>query len=75
MFLKNRKNISKMKRSKVIDYAALTRKASITNAVDNKFQFIKIKLYLIEGLIFHVSHLLADNSHEISCLICSVGFL
>ena len=47
----------------------LTLKAPITTAADDKFCEIFPK-FKKKGMIFHENRLSADDSHEISCLIC-----
>ena len=47
----------------------LTLKGPIRTAADHKFCYIFPNLKKI-GMIFHENCLPADNSHEISCLIC-----
>ena len=48
---------------------ALTLKAPITTAADEKFCDI-FSNFKKKGMIFHENCLPADDSHEISCLIC-----
>ena len=48
----------------------LTLKAPITTAADDKFWDIFPNLRKKSGMIFHENRLPADNSHEISWLIC-----
>ena len=48
----------------------LTHKAAITTAADNKFCDIFPSFRQKQGMIFHENRLPADDSHEISCLIC-----
>ena len=48
----------------------LTLKAPITTAADDKFCDIFPDLRYIYGMILHENRLPADDSHEISCLIC-----
>ena len=43
--------------------------APITTAADDKFCEIFPNFGKKGGMIFHENHLLADDSHEISCLI------
>ena len=50
--------------------AALTLKAPITTAADDKFRDIFPCFRKKSGMIFHENRLPADDSHEISCLIC-----
>ena len=50
--------------------AALTLKAPITTAADDKFCDIFPCFRKKSGMIFHENRLPADDSHEISCLIC-----
>ena len=48
----------------------LTLKAPITTAADDKFCVIFPNFRKKKGMICHENRLSADNSHEISCLIC-----
>ena len=48
----------------------LTLKAPITTAADDKFCEIFPNFQKKFGMIFHENRLLADDYHEISCLIC-----
>ena len=48
----------------------LTLKAPITTAADDKFCDIFPNFRQKKGMIFHENRLPADDSHEISCLIC-----
>ena len=48
----------------------LTLKAPIMTAADNKFCNIFTNFRQKEGMILHENRLPADDSHEISCLIC-----
>ena len=44
--------------------------APITTAADDKVSHIFPNIPKKEGMIFHENRLPADDSHEISCLIC-----
>ena len=48
----------------------LTLKAPITTAADDKYCEISPNYRKKYGMIFHENCLPADDSHEISCLIC-----
>ena len=45
-------------------------KAQIMTAADDKFFNILSNFRKKQGMIFHENRLPADDSHEISCLIC-----
>ena len=51
----------------------LTLKAPITTAADDKFWDIFPNFRQKQGMILHENRLPADDSHEISCLICYFG--
>ena len=48
----------------------LTLKALITTAAEGKFYDIIPNFRQKQGMILYENHLWADDSHEISCLIC-----
>ena len=52
------------------DIIALTLKAPITTAADDKFCVIFSNFRKKYGMILHENRLPADDSHEISYLIC-----
>ena len=56
--------------SKSVMLKCLTLKAPITTAADDKFCSIFPIFLKKQGVILHENCLPADNSHEISCLIC-----
>ena len=49
---------------------SLTLNAPITTAADDKFYNIFLSFQQKMGMIFHENRLPADDSHEISCIIC-----
>ena len=51
-------------------YKRLTLKAPITTAADDNFCDIFPSFRQKQGMKFHENHLPADDSHEMSCLIC-----
>ena len=53
-----------------IDYIIITLKVPITTAAEGKCLHIFPNFQKKKGMIFHENRLLADNSHEISNLIC-----
>ena len=53
-----------------LNYKGLTLKAPITTAADDKFRDIFPNLQQKKGMILHENRLPADDTHEISCLIC-----
>ena len=61
-----------LKDTRVLSYDTqhLTLKAPITTAADDKFCDIFFNFRKKLGMIFHENRLPADDSQEISCLIC-----
>ena len=51
-------------------FCILTLKAPITTAADNNFFLTSFLVFDKNKMIFHENHLPADDSHEISCIIC-----
>ena len=61
-----------IKQQRKENISLLTLKAPITTAADDKFNDIFPNFWKYWGMIFQENRLPADDSHEISCLICYI---